>query len=42
MAEILIVPLTKGEEAALRVFALDIQNNEFKLKRLPRNFRDVA
>jgi N-acetylglutamate synthase-like GNAT family acetyltransferase len=31
MPEILIVPLTKDEETDLRVFALDIQNNEFKL-----------
>jgi N-acetylglutamate synthase-like GNAT family acetyltransferase len=31
MPETFIVPLTKGEETELRVFALDIQNNEFKL-----------
>lgn len=31
MPEILITPLTKDEETDLRVFALDIQNNEFKL-----------
>ncbi len=31
MLEMFIVPLTKGEETNLRVFALEIQNNEFKL-----------
>ncbi|MGC1181483.1 GNAT family N-acetyltransferase [Legionella sp.] len=31
MPEISIIPLIKDEEIALRTFALDIQNNEFKL-----------
>lgn len=31
MTEILIVPLTKEKETELRIFALDIQNDEFKL-----------
>ena len=31
MPEIFIIPLVKDEEIALRIFALDIQNNEFKL-----------
>lgn len=31
MSEIVIVPLTKDEETDLRIFALNIQNNEFKL-----------
>jgi N-acetylglutamate synthase-like GNAT family acetyltransferase len=31
VTEILIVPLTKEKETELRIFALDIQNDEFKL-----------